>query len=223
MKVKPFLRVLIVLAVPIVLTMTMVRLLTLPWYPAWEYRRPGFPADPLGMSESERLRLAAATVRFLNVPWQTDSLKDLQLPDDTPAYNARELGHMDDVKRVYNALTLTALVLAVGAILSGWGLRQAGNGCEALASLQQGGVFTLLVLISLAVWMAVAFNQFFTFFHSLFFQPGTWVFSYRDTLIRLFPLKFWEDAGLLIAGGVSLSSLLLTLLAGWLKRRCEPA
>lgn len=223
MKVKPFLRVLIVLAVPVVLTMTMVRLLTLPWYPAWEYRRPGFPADPLGMSESERLRLAAATVRFLNVPWQTDSLKDLQLPDGTPAYNGRELGHMDDVKCVYNALTLTALVVLVGAILSGWRLRQAGKRCEAFASLQQGGVLTLLALISLAVWMLVAFSQFFTFFHSLFFQPGTWVFSYSDTLIRLFPLQFWEDAGLLIAGGVSLSSLLLTLLGGWLRRRCELA
>ena len=29
--------------------------------------------------------------------------------------------------------------------------------------------------------------------YSFFFQPGTWMFNYSDTLIRLFPERFWQD------------------------------
>jgi len=40
---------------------------------------------------------------------------------------------------------------------------------------------------------------FFVAFHEVFFDPGTWVFRYSDTLIRLFPERFWRDAFLAIA------------------------
>jgi uncharacterized membrane protein len=38
------------------------------------------------------------------------------------------------------------------------------------------------------------FWQFFTDFHGLFFKGQSWLFPDSDTLIRLYPLKFWEDA-----------------------------
>ena len=43
---RTVMRFLIVLAVPVVLIVTGIRAVTLPWYPTWEYGRPGFPADP---------------------------------------------------------------------------------------------------------------------------------------------------------------------------------
>jgi uncharacterized membrane protein len=36
-------------------------------------------------------------------------------------------------------------------------------------------------------------------FHQLFFQPGSWTFDFSNTLIRLFPEKFWYDAVLTIS------------------------
>jgi hypothetical protein len=45
---------LITLSVPFVLTMALVRLLTFPWYPAWDYGRAGFPEDPYGLSQEDR-------------------------------------------------------------------------------------------------------------------------------------------------------------------------
>ncbi len=222
---RSFLRLLIVLAVPIVLTMMMVRLLTLPWYPAWQYGRPGFPPDPLGMPREERLRLAQASIRFLNIPWSTDMLAELHFDDGTPAYQERELEHMDDVKAVYNGLTLLALVMGAAALIAVWALlHQPGavNGsCRAIwTSLTQGAIMTLGLIVSLGVWMLISFDLFFTVFHQLFFEPGTWLFSYSDTLIRLFPLPLWQDAGLIIAGGVSALSLLLIALGVWRGQRC---
>lgn len=210
------------LTAPIVLTMALVRLLTLPWYPALEYRRPGFPEDLYGMSRDARLRLAQASIRFLNVPAGRVDLAALQLPDGTPAYNDQELSHMDDVKRVYNALTLAAGVALVVAVAAGWGLVRLGGRCELWLALTTSGVVTLAALGGLGVWMILGFEQFFTRFHGLFFDPGTWVFYQSDTLIRLFPMPFWRDAGLLIAIGVSLLALALIRVGVRGTQRCAP-
>lgn len=219
-----FLRLVVILAVPIVLTMAMVRLLTLPWYPSWQYGRAGFPDDPFALPHQERLRLAQASIRFLNIPWRTDVLTELAFDDGSPAYVERELEHMDDVKSVYNVLTGVAFVTMIAAIFAGWGLTHgwAGETAGARAiwqSLVQGAWATVMLLLGLGVWMLVGFDAFFTFFHGLFFQPGTWVFAYSDTLIRLFPLPFWQDAGLVIAGGVTVGALLIIVVGVWRLRR----
>ena len=54
------------------------------------------------------------------------------------------------------------------------------------------------------------FWSFFAGFHSIFFEGDSWLFEYSDTLIRLFPLRFWQDtflfaAGLAVAGGLGLA------------------
>jgi integral membrane protein (TIGR01906 family) len=74
----------------------------------------------------------------------------------------------------------------------------------------------LAVVIGLIVLIGIAINPnvfwgFFTAFHQLFFEGDTWLFLYSDTLIRLFPLRFWQDAFLLAAvialgGGVALGT-----------------
>ena len=51
------------------------------------------------------------------------------------------------------------------------------------------------VVIVLAV---VGWNVFFTGFHTLLFEDGTWYFLTSDTLIRLFPEQFWFDAALTV-------------------------
>jgi len=54
------------------------------------------------------------------------------------------------------------------------------------------------------------FWNFFAWFHSLFFEGDTWLFEYSDTLIRLFPIRFWQDAVIMMAvialgGGAALA------------------
>lgn len=219
------LRILVIIAVPVVLTMGMVRLMTLPWFPAWAYRQPWFPDDPFGLAPAARLRLARGAIRSLNVPRGPDLLWDLTLPDGSAAFQEREIEHMVDVKRVYDWLTLTASVLLVAGIAAGVRLGR-DDGCAVWSAggwsaLSLGGVLTLAILVGLGVWMVVGFNAFFTYFHGIFFEAGTWVFAYSDTLIRLFPIEFWQAAGLMVAGGVSLLALILVGVGVWQRRRCE--
>lgn len=220
---RTLLRWLIAAAVPIVLVMTVVRLVTLPWYPAWEYAKPGFPADPLAMSKSERLRLAREAIAFLNMPRGAVRLDASRFDDGTVAYNAREVSHMDDVKLVYDRLTAGALIVLVIALAAVWGLVRLGHGPAVWGALSDGALFTLLVLIALGAWMLVGFNAFFTAFHGIFFEGGTWLFAETDTLIRLFPLQFWSDAGILIAVAVGVVSFALSLVGRALQKRGERA
>ncbi|MCU0522049.1 MAG: TIGR01906 family membrane protein [Anaerolineae bacterium] len=214
------LRLLIVIAAPIVLTLVVVRGLTSPWFATVEYARPNFPADPFGFSRGERLRLAQATIRYLNLLGRPSILEDLRLSDGQTAYNERELGHMEDVKAVFDGLTALAAAALVVAVSAGYALARRVDRCAPWSALVQGGALTLAILAGLALWMVVGFDRFFTALHGIFFESGTWVFSYSDTLIRLFPLEFWEDAGMLVAGGVSGLALLAVAAGVVLGRRC---
>jgi uncharacterized membrane protein len=70
------------------------------------------------------------------------------------------------------------------------------------------GAVGLIVVVGMSIDPNV-FMGFFVGFHSLFFEGDSWLFLYSDTLIRLFPIRFWQDAFLLAAvialgGGVAL-------------------
>jgi integral membrane protein (TIGR01906 family) len=70
------------------------------------------------------------------------------------------------------------------------------------------GAVGLIVVAGIAISPDVFWN-FFAGFHALFFEGDSWLFLYSDTLIRLFPLRFWQDAFLWAAvialgGGVAL-------------------
>ena len=143
---RAFLRVLIVISVPLVLTMGVVRVFTLPWYPTWAYERAAFPADPGGMPEAWRLYLAQRCIAYLNLPSGVISLEELQLLDGSPAFNAREISHMADVKRVYDQLTAFAAVALVASIAAGWALHRRWPSPEVWRALSDGGLLTVLIL-----------------------------------------------------------------------------
>jgi integral membrane protein (TIGR01906 family) len=67
--------------------------------------------------------------------------------------------------------------------------------------------------------MLLSWGEFFTTFHRLFFEGETWIFPYTDTLIRLFPIRFWMDVGATIVGLMVVEALTLTVL-GWTWARC---
>jgi integral membrane protein (TIGR01906 family) len=216
---RPLLRLLIVIAVPVILIVGAVRILTGPWFPVWEYRRPGFPDDAYGLEREERLRLAKASIAFLNLPRDLDRLRVLRLPDGDRAYNERELSHMDDVKQVYDRITLAALVALVVALVSGWLLYRRAGGAAVWGALSDGGLVTLMLLFTLGIWMLLSWEAFFTALHRLFFEGESWIFSYSDTLIRLFPMRFWQDAGIYVTILVAGSAFLIALVGRMMSRR----
>ncbi len=193
--------------VPVALTLTAVRLLLTPVFLHLEYRTPGFPADPYGFTLEDRLRWALPTLAYLLNDADVSFLAGLRLDDSTPLYGARELRHLEDTKRlVQGALRVWMGAWAALAALSAWAWRGRWWS-EFRQGLARGGWLTV-ALLGLVVLVALsAFGPFFVLFHRLFFEGDTWLFQYSDTLIRLFPIRFWRDA-FVLAGGLALASAL---------------
>jgi integral membrane protein (TIGR01906 family) len=89
-----------------------------------------------------------------------------------------------------------------------------GKRLELASAVQSGGILTVAFIGSVALLAVFAWQTWFENFHLIFFKPGSWLFSYSDTLIRLFPLQFWMDATFMIST-ISLTGGLLLVFISW--------
>lgn len=205
------------LAVPLALIGLSVRLVLLPVFPQIEYRTPGFPPDDYGFTTQERVHWATIAWNYLVNSSDISYLGNLKFPDGTQLYNERELSHMHDVKAVLaGAFRVWYISVAVLFLLAAWAWRT--DQLRAYRrGLSRGGWLTIglsaligsIVLIGMLMDPDV-FWSFFAWFHSLFFKGNSWIFAYSDTLIRLFPIRFWQDtflvaAAIVLAGGLALA------------------
>lgn len=208
---------LVTILIPLLLIGLAIRVLLTPLFYRLEYSMPYFPQDEYGFTTEDRLKWAPYAVNYLINETDISYLGDLRFDDGTPLYNERELRHMDDVKRItQGALRVWYLSLALLLALGVWAWL--GDGWQAyLLGLKRGGwlMVGLAAAVGLIVVIGIAlnpnvFDAFFVGFHSLFFEGDSWLFLYSDTLIRLFPIRFWQDAFLLAAvialgGGIALA------------------
>jgi integral membrane protein (TIGR01906 family) len=216
MKMTVILSGLVAILVPLALIGLGLRVLLTPLFLQIEYNMPYFPSDTYGFTKEDRLKWAPYALDYLVNSADISYLSDLTFEDGSPLYNERELSHMKDVKRVTKAaLILWYVVLAVLLGLAVWS--KFGHWEQAYRQgLMRGGwlMVGLAVTIGLIVVIGIAispdvFWNFFVGFHKLFFEGDTWLFLFSDTLIRLFPIRFWQDAFLLAAitalgGGIAL-------------------
>ena len=211
---------LLVLAVPVVLVVAALRIATGHWFVEWEYGKADFPLDPFGLTTEERTHLAEVCVDFLATNADISLLGDLRLPSGEPAFNARELQHMADVQAVYSRLMIAGIVAALvlaGGVAALLGLRRDRR--QAAAALLGGSLLTLGLLAAIGATMALNWGQFFTGFHRIFFEGESWIFPYSDTLIRLFPMRFWVDVAAVVVGLLVIEALILAAGGGaWLRR-----
>jgi integral membrane protein (TIGR01906 family) len=172
-------------------------------------------ADLTGLGEAETLQ-AAESVRFFVVDPDAPPLPEEI--DGVTAFDAAAVSHLIDVREVLvpaRRLTLGLLVLvAAWALLR---LRSAG-GRRIVGAATRTGAWILVAGAGLGVLVGLTdFDALFTWFHGLFFEPGTWVFPDSALLIRVFPLPFWTAAGAL--WGVSVL-MFAALLAAASRRLC---
>lgn len=207
-----FLALLVTLLVPVALALTGVRMMMFPAFLQIEYNLPGFPPDPYGFTTQDRLYWANIALEYLLNDAGIEFLGGLRFADGSPVYNTRELRHMVDVKQAVKAtlwvwrLSLTALIgFGVWAWFGRW--------WEAyINGLRRGGWLTVVLVGIIIVFVLAAFNVFFVAFHNVFFPPGTWMFAWSDTLIRLFPERFWQDIFIYVGAIALLGGLALGLL-----------
>jgi integral membrane protein (TIGR01906 family) len=223
---KKLLIIAIALTIPFLLVVASIRMVANPWFIQFEYGRPGFPADAYGFTLDQRTPLALAGL-YSVVPEGAglSELEQAQLPNGEPAFNAREIKHMQDVRVLMARVFPLALIIGSAWIILAIVFRRTPVYHAAVPQgLRAGSILTLLLLAGLIAYVLINFDAFFLQFHQLFFEGDSFAFRYDDTLIRLYPEQLWSDAAILI--GVLTGAMATALLAvswWWLKRAKQTA
>ncbi len=200
-------QVLVGVALPLALILGNVFLVAGDWFIRHEYDKASFPADsyvPPGGYQLPRVEREALAELGLASVMQPDGIRLLEearfQQTGQPAFNEREIRHMRDVnvliQKVRWVLWGAVAVVVIGAAA----LLLLREGRALARSLWSSSVASLAAFAVLGLLIAVGFNLFFVAFHRIFFQGSTWQFYYSDTLIRIYPTKFWFDVSLYLAG-----------------------
>ena len=204
--------------IPFVVLMISIRLLITPLYARIEYNLPGFPEDSYGFTLEDRLKWSAPSITYLVNPEDISYLESLEFENGEPIYIDRELSHMEDVKSVVTGMRIALAVIMVlifiinvVAVRGGWQKR-------IYRGYEWGGWITVGFIAAILFLVLLSFDQLFNQFHQIFFESGTWRFYTSDTLIRLFPMRFWQDAFICV-GGLSFFFGSALILFGRRKRR----
>jgi integral membrane protein (TIGR01906 family) len=205
----------LVIALPVFLLLTSVRIVMSQAFLQLEFNRPGFPADPFGFTKADRLRYAPYAVRYLLNNAGISYLGNLTFDNGAPLFTDRELQHMHDVKHVtrvaFRVHIILGLALAAAVIVLPWRrdtLRVLWRGFS------DGAILAISLIAALVILALTAWNFFFDNFHRILFKGDSWEFNTSDSLIRLFPQQFWFDAALSI-GFLTLLGAALIITGVW--------
>jgi len=187
-------RILLVLSVPVFLLLTNLYALMSPAFLHYEYGKADFPPSP-GFTDEQRLMVAEKAVTYLRSDAGIEILGDLE-GEEGPLFREKELVHMVDVKVLTRQAFLAHGLLGLLIALSLLALLVIRDG-QVSTSLLQGSLLTIALLVAVVALIYLNFDWFFTHFHLTFFAGDSWIFDWSDTLIRLFPERFWFDAATL--------------------------
>jgi integral membrane protein (TIGR01906 family) len=212
----------IAILVPAVLAVNGVRIVANDAFVRLLYDHGGVPADRYGLSQQARESLALAGLHSI-LPSEERGvalLQEQRLPSGEPAFGARELEHMQDVRTLLARAYWfqIAAVLAIAGLAVLLSLRRPTRALVPVA-LARGALLTIGLAVLVAVVSATSWGAFSTPFHSLFFEDETWRFAETDTLRRLYPDRFWLDTAVVIGALAVVQAILLFVLARFWARR----
>jgi integral membrane protein (TIGR01906 family) len=209
--------VLIAAVIPPVLVVNAFRVLATDTFVRFELDR--IPPDLYGFTEDQRQALALTGLHSIRPGSEGVALLDrATLPNGSPAFEERELTHMRDVRRLFGAALRLQLVVLVALAALAIALARTPLRTVVPTGLLAGALATLAVALLAVPIILRGFDGFFTRFHEVFFEGNSWRFSTADTLIRLYPERFWQDVSRLAAAIAVGQAILLAPLAWWWRR-----
>ncbi|HHX63489.1 MAG TPA: TIGR01906 family membrane protein [Chloroflexi bacterium] len=207
-----FARIALVVAIPVILLASPLYLFVTPEYARYQYARPGFPLAER-FNPVERARISDVILEYLRGRVSLEDMAAVRTDTGEIAMRPDEVQHLVDVKRVTDGFFIAHAVALVVAVASGVLLWYSDRRAFLYIYLRQGvwitGGMILLVLLS----ALLDFDLFFTRFHQIFFEEGTWIFWADDTLIQLYPLPFWVDTVQRIVAVIAIESALIYALS----------
>jgi integral membrane protein (TIGR01906 family) len=151
-------------------------------------------------------------------------LEQAKLPNGEPAFIAREIKHMLDVRVLMAKVFPLALIIGGALIVLAIIFRKNQTYCDTVPrGLRAGSILTLSLLAGLITYILINFDAFFLQFHQLFFEGDSFAFRYDDTLIRLYPEQLWNDASILIGLLIGVMALVLLAISVWWLKKVKRA
>jgi integral membrane protein (TIGR01906 family) len=214
----------IAVAVPAILLANGLRVVTGDWYVRAVYQHGGVPKDDFGLNEKQRTSLAITGLHSIQPDERggLDLLRRARLPDGSPAFTAREVRHMSDVRTLLGRLY--ALQVVAGPGILGLAIGLAFRPTRRLLvprALRLGALLTLGVAAIVGLLSVVYWPAFSTPFHLVFFGESSWRFDDTDTLRRLYPDRFWIDTAVVLGVLAVVQAGALWLLARAWERRAQ--
>ena len=212
------------IAVPILLAVTSIRLVMSYQFIQFEYQRSDFPIDTYGFTTEDRLKYFHHPIDYLLNGEDISFLEQLRLPaevcwqpppnaTDCPMYEEAALRHMVDVKVITEITYLTAFIIFLITLsIFGLSYRNTISRSTIRRGLTYGATLTLGIIVVIVTLAVTAWDFFFDKFHELLFEEGTWRFAFSDTLIRLYPEKFWFDASITIGIFTTIGAIIIVAL-----------
>jgi integral membrane protein (TIGR01906 family) len=128
-----------------------------------------------------------------------------------PVLDARERGHMADVRGVFVGFGVLALASVVTLVAA----HRLGRGEAAFwRPVRAGAIGVAGAVVALGLIGFWAFDVVFEAFHRLFFAGGNYTFDpATDRLVQLFPYQFWIETSFVVAAVVIVLAAVAALLA----------
>lgn len=137
-----------------------------------------------------------------------------------PVLAERERSHMRDVRGVFAGFFLIAAIAAVGLLALAAGARRMSHPERAWAAIRNGMRGLIIGVVVAGAIAAVAFDQLFEIFHTLFFPAGSFTFDPRtDRLVQLFPFDFWSETTIVLGTLIVVMAAVVAVAAGRRARR----
>ncbi len=197
------------------------RVLAHDWFVRHEIERHGFPPDRYGLTQPQRLRLALQGLESIRPGSEgIVVLERATLPDGSPAFDSRELSHMQDVRHLLGGAFRLQLAIVAALLVAGVALSRSRRWRTVVPwGLLLGSLLTLGIAVLAVPFILLGFDGFLLRFHEVFFSGNSWRFSQTDTLLRLYPEVFWQDTATIAAVIVVAQAIVVGLAAGWWLRR----
>lgn len=170
-----------------------------------------------GLDRDTAVRTAEEVRRYV-----TSGRVDSRLPAvvaGRSGFDDNAVSHLDDVRAVLGAARLATGLAA--AVLAVWMVAAfVRRRWRAVTGVLRVGAGIAAAGVVLAAALAVSdFDRFFSGFHGLFFESGTWTFPADALLIQLFPTAFWATAGIAWAALVLCAAAAFVVGAGIVNAR----
>ncbi len=151
--------------------------------------------------------------------WAGASASALESAGQVYTLTPDAISHLDDVYNVVVNAYIIAIIVAVLAVICVFATFLTRGKRRGGAVLLGAGITVCAIFAVVGIWAAVDFDVFFSVFHMLFFESGSWTFSENSLLICMYPDAFWMGMGIIWLAVTLVLSILSIVIGARLRRR----